>query len=244
MWCPVGYVTLFEIYGLFTWDFDQVEIASGRPSPTSGRTVIDVGYDSDEMHAFARWGVMQLFSRQPDDFRACLPSGIPVRLDQTVFGWHRKGGLIPPLVSMGPFPKDYAMRRDILDFELFDIDLPDGCIKPDIASRSPVMGALAAAPICIREADLPAPMDKLTSFLIQTVVAHADEYMSDGQPRRRLPQIIVDAFKSGEVSNKAEARGKFGRNMKHVEWQAHWEEAAAILPALSWPGRRREKSTR
>lgn len=237
MWCPEGYVTFNQIYGQILWDSDLVPMATNRPSPTAtGQPVIDTGMpDQAEIRAFMNWMSAGFFRIFEEDVRVCLTSGNLVRLDASL-----AIGLQPnPLdftFNFGPFPSDYSLRVKLSDWEFTFVDLHYGCIRcPDLDST---ISRLAGLPICIKEAHLPVTIEKLPGWLWNEIPNLDKREAPAAWSSREDAVAIVQAFDHGRIRTKPEAKRMFGRDLPHSAWEALWDQAVAIKPSLSRPGRR------
>ena len=237
MWCPEGYVTFSQILGQILWDSDLMPTATNRPSPTvTERLVIDTGMpDQAELTAFKNWMSIGFFRIFEEDVRVCLTSGNVVRLDTSLATGLRRDPL-DFSYDVGPFPSDYSLRVKLSNWEFIFVDLHYGCIRcPDADST---ISRLDGLPVCIKEAHLPVTLEKLPAWLWTEIPKLDARESSVAWSSREGASAIVQAFNSGKIRTKPEAKRMFGRDLPHTAWEALWDEAVAIKPSLSRPGRR------
>lgn len=237
MWCPEGYLTFSQVFGQILWDSDLMPIATNRPLPAgTEQLVIDTGMpDQAEIRAFTNWMSAGFFRKFDQDIRVCLISGNLVRLDVSLAAGLRRD----PFdfnSDFGPFPSDYSLRVELSKWEFTYVDLHYGCICcPDSDST---LSRLDGLPICIKEAHLPVTIEKLPTWLWNEIPKLDRREVQAAWSSRDDAASIVQAFNSGRIRTKPEAKRMFGRDLPHTAWQALWDEAVAIKPSLSRPGRR------
>lgn len=238
MWCPEGYVTLSEIDSWFMWDSDLVGPAEDRPRPEG--LFIDTGtMDNIETEGFSNWIHSAFIECFREDIRACLPSGILVRLAPPAFSSYDPSYLTIGRDYIGPFPSQYAERVRLSKRIFHAIDPVAGRVRSDWPRTLVNLNALDGAPLCIQDAKLPVRLDGLTKWLLDEMPRRAAQAAAGKatEPSSNATQI-ADAFRNRKVRTKPEARQMFGRNMKHEAWQALWREACEIMPELARPGPR------
>lgn len=237
MWCPEGYLTFSEVFGQILWDSDLMPMATNRPPPSdTGRFIIDTGTaDQSEITAFKVWMSAGFFRIFEQDLRVCLTSGNVVRFDASLATGLKRDPLdFDP--DFGPFPTDYSIRVRFSKWEFVYVDLDYGCIRSTDADST--MAHLAGLPICIKEAHLPVTLEKLPAWLWNEIPTLDARDTSPAWSSREDAAAIVQAFNSGKIRTKPEAKRMFGRDLPFDAWKALWEEAVALRPSLARPGRR------
>ncbi len=237
MWCPEGYVTLFRIVRQFEQDALK-KVARTKPEdPNPDPLFPQVGASSEELIAYVNWLLTGLFELLRTEFRACLPSGKLVVLDEFLFEWV-SGDLIANTYEfgdcLGPFPQDYERRAYLSNREFTFIDTDGGQVRKVSLGVWGDLTPIAGAKLCIHQTSLPMQIYGLSSW----IEGRMYDYLSNPVLGPEMPtaQMIVDARKQGRHTTKSQARLLFGQSMKHAAWEALWSEAVRLSPDLSRPG--------
>lgn len=260
MFCPEGYITLDETFHSIAFSVDEtffspspeikISIANDdgfEYPPDKEGAIYGIAKKGFELGSLLNWmttGLLDCFSRE---FRATTHAGIPIKVSASFLGWHDDGdtdGLA-----------DFYQRNGLDNAAQYDFlyRFPDRLIEREFLSRrkfphidilggwylkhSPYRGvptALDGCPLCIAENVLPCPPERLAAWLVTEM---AKKENGDSTPfDRKLPEKIVEAFQTGRISKKVDARALFGRGLKTSAWHATWKEAVKIEPKLSLPG--------
>lgn len=238
MWCPEEYVPLSVIGDVFMhegfdWVYDNL---SNR---------IDDGDIADAGWAYRRWYLTMFFSVFREDIRACVSSGAVVRLDSSVFMWtYPNDDNFDDELSMAgyEFPNKIELIKRIFERRFCFIDEEYLTLlrkdQPSIAV-SPFY-PLEGAALCIHRTILPASEERLSDWVnraLKVMDEKIEADLEDGHPKG-IAEKIVEAYRTGAVKRKDDAKRLFGRGMKTDVWKAVWKEAVAINPRLSRSGPR------
>jgi hypothetical protein len=115
MYCPEGYLTLFEVVGaldVIASERQRCIPPRERPEHTDGRSergfYIDTGErEETEAKAYSEWLFSLFMIGQWNNLYACSPAGITLRLSREVTSASR--------VYDGPFPEDEAGQQGLID---------------------------------------------------------------------------------------------------------------------------------
>ncbi|NDW46551.1 hypothetical protein [Ruegeria sp. PrR005] len=247
MWCPESYVTLSEIVHLFNLDLDYLFLpADDHPHYELEESFHPTSLDPIERKAARNWLISGFFEVFGSDIRACLPSGAIVKVDGSFLRYSDPDWMVDyenptdknkpgfdklDLFSDSTFPRKYFYRQYLAERK-FD-HLVEA--KMLLGSSNPIAGAA----LCIKESNTRvANLDQLADWLIAKIEAQPGERRDRFDAAEEVVQLIVEAFQSGKVRTKAEAKKMFAHDMKHEAWLALWREACEIMPELSRPGPR------
>lgn len=240
MWCPEGYLTFEEIISQLRWDVDQLPLAQGKPLVVPPGEMIPDNLEPDdyEVEAFIKWAFAALFRLFESDVRICLPTGSLVRMNPSVLLNVRSGWFaMVPIISA--FPAGYVERLAIAEWEFPFVDLEWGTLKAD-ASIAP-MASFEGASLCLSEERLAIALPHLTEWLLQEAPKLGSP-LTNGKSAWSSNDVvdrILDAFSSGLVKDRTEAKKMFGKDLPNASWVAIWKQVTQINPALSRPGPRR-----
>lgn len=240
MWCPEGYITMDEILSQISWDSDLIESAVDKPVDPKKDKYEQTFKDNIEYAAYINWMVAALFYVSGKDFRLCLASGAIVRFRPYILAWMASDTKLASGIS-GGFPEKYEDRKLWSQIEFEALHSEKCTIRRDLPSDFDSSVPIGGSSLCIREVDLPVSLEELAAWLLHEAprLAKGTSTTKENEGRKELAQRIVDAFHSGKVRTKPEAKRVFGQGMKHEEWNAYWSEATNIMPSLSRPGPRR-----
>lgn len=242
MWCPEGYVTLNSILTQLVWDSDLMEASIDRDWNADDENELSNRAYIIEGRAFVKWLHSALFDLLAEEFRVCLASGLTVKLDPEAYSWRDSLEFSEYLrAERHRFPKKYQERVMLAKREFAVIDISTGCISADLEQDGRRLEPIMGMPLCIREASIPVKIENLTKWLIDEMERRASAEEHEWK-RAVLPEggagAIVQAFRSGKVKTKSDAKRMFARDMKHEAWLALWREVVSIAPELSRPGPR------
>lgn len=236
MWCPEDYTTLHEV----------AERIYDESYDWGKRLCFPVARSADATWAFRKWYLMKLFEVFGSEIRACLPSGNIVKLHPSAYAWtylnddiHDDELLAHDFVC--PEKIELLDRIDQSEFlYLDDYHLTMKKAGEKTVAVSPFL-SLDGAALCIHNTIIPRPDQPLVDWLI-LAAREQDEAAGgglDGYDSRGTPQKIVQAYRTGHVLRRDDAKRIFGRGMKTEVWRSVWAEAVAIDPSISRPGPRR-----
>lgn len=248
MWCPEGYITLREIIFQFYWDCEISPAMRLERNLDLQELVLSM---SEDRRAWVNWLLLAFFREFSHELRACLPSGAIVRLTPLALSWAEDGNYWSPEehsieMDRASFPELYEARVWLAGVEFRYIDLRTGCIKNFGGDCKDEISLISKSPICIREADLPVDVEKLSEWLIDDVRNYWTNLPVGKKPDYRsgnVAQEIVSALQAERILTKGEARRMFGRDLKTDAWNALWGEVTEIYPYASRPGPRRKKKS-
>jgi hypothetical protein len=240
MWCPEGYLTIYEIWNQFMWDSDLIPVAADRSEIDEAQRYTRL--ESFEYRAYETWIMNGLFCVFEADIRACLASGSIVRIGSLPKVIDRLDGDRAPenkRFPFGGFPDAYEARREISTMNHRYVGIRNGCTIIDVHETLPELDPIIGAPLCIQESRLPVRLEDLSHWLIEKLDDTAKYSKLRGSlDRANISTQIVMAFESEKVKTKTDAKRMFGQDMKHEHWLALWREAVALNPALARPGPR------
>jgi hypothetical protein len=238
MWCPEEYTTLYEVAErIYDESYDWSEALS-LPGTRS----------ADAAWAFRKWYIMKIFTVFGSDIRACLPSGNVVKLHPSAYAWTYLTGsdYYDELSSYDIVCPDKIELLDLINECKFlfvdDYHLTLIRAGEESISASPFL-ALDGAALCIHNALIPTPDQPLVEWIIFAAREQDDAVGNglDGYDIRGTPQKIVQAYRTGHILRRDDAKRMFGRGMKTEVWRSVWAEAVAIDPSISRPGPRRAR---
>lgn len=242
MFCPDGFVTLFDLYEQFVWDGSTTITRSPDRPIDPNFDYIDNAPQDEEVFSFALWLVCALLRGRFKTHIALL-SGQTVIVDREIFRWSDVTQEFAKDYSIDrSFPENFKARISILERKFINFEPYEFTVSiPEGLEFHKSIRLLNGLPICFRESDFPVPVERLTDWLVDDVAQRNLEAQSTEEIANPSDaQKIVSAFQNGKFSTKSEAKRLLFPDMKFEAWRALWREAASIDPHLSRPGPRNQ----
>lgn len=263
MFCPEGYVSLYELRSAF-WAFAQdlwenewkafyvAEESKKRskvlPDGSAIGNYVDFDPDDTDVHyAYQQWATFRLTRRNRELLLVCSPDGRVMRLADYAYDAEN--------VWDGPFPETQRQQVALVDHlekGHFHISEHYGIISPcsdskrlgafDLADVVAMLKPFEGWAVCWKPRDFSKWRSELRTLLREEGQLAPILHHGLAKERRAAQQIVALFDQDDQITKDTCKAQGVGAELGSNAFARAWAEAGKMRPALLAPGRRRAKS--